>query len=320
MHSTQAIRHRAPRALALILTFALGLGLAACGDKDKGAGDEPTPTDVEGTTGTPLVFSAIPGEKATKLKEKFTAFGEYLSEELGVPVTYRAADSYGASVNMFAKGEIQFAWFGGLTGVQARAKVDGSKAIAQGKADPKYYTYFVAHKDSGITKSDDPGTLPGNLVGKSFTFGSERSTSGRLMPEHFLTSMSGKTVEALFGSKPGFSKAHDKTAKLVENGDYDLGAMSYKTYEKMIKDGELDPAKAVLVWKTPPYADYNFSVRGDLDTTHGAGFTEKLQKAILAFADKDVLENGFQREGFIPAKNEDFADVKALAQKLGFLD
>lgn len=295
--------------LILLALSLLVLPLAGCGDK--GGGEDAAKV---------LTFSAIPGEEDTKLTEKFTKFGDYLAKELGIEVKYRAATNYGASVRMFEKGEIQLAWFGGLTGVQARHKVDGARAIAQGAEDPNYFSYFIANADAGITPSEDRNVFPSGLEGKSFTFGSQRSTSGRLMPEHFIRTMAGKSPKELFGSDPQFSGKHNLTAKYVESGKVQVGALSYKTYDKMVKKGELDPAKAVVIWKTPFYADYNFTAHPKLEEMFGEGFIEKLQAAILAYDDKDVLDNGFQRSKLISAENEDFAKIKELAEQLGFLE
>ena len=290
----------------------------ACGDKQAsptgGSGDS-TATDKP-----VLRFSAIPGEEDAKLQEKFSKFGTYLSEKLGVPVEYRGAASYGASVRMFEKGEIQLAWFGGLTGVQAREKVKGARAIAQGAEDPNYFSYFIAHKDAGITPSESQDEFPAGLEGKTFTFGSERSTSGRLMPEYFIRSKTGKSPEELFGKPPQFSGKHPLTAKQVEAGTVQAGALSYKTYDKMVARGDIDPKVCQVIWKTPFYADYNFTAHPALEETYGAGFTDKLQKAILAYDDKDVLEEGFQRSKLISAKNEHFETIRKLAAELGFLD
>ncbi len=292
---------------SFFLLTVLALAVSACGSEDPAG--EPT-----------LRFSAIPGEKATKLKEKFTAFGEWLSKELGVPVEYVASDDYGASVNMFEKGEIQFAWFGGLTGVQARQKVAGAHAIAAGAEDPEYYSYFVAHKDAGVTPSTDQSKLPEGLAGKTFTFGSRKSTSGRLMPEFFIRKFTGKSPEEFFGNRPLFSDGHPKTAENVQAGSVQVGALSYRTYDRMVKDGEIDKDVCIVVWETPHYADYNFTAHPALEKMFGPGFTEKLKAAILRYDDQDVLDNGFQRSKFIEAKDSDFDKIKQTAADLGFLD
>ena len=88
-----------------------------------------------------LRFSAIPDQDETRLREKFQPVAEYLSAELGVPVEYVHATEYADSVELFKNGDVQLAWFGGLTGVQARHAVPGARAIVQGEEDPDFYSY-----------------------------------------------------------------------------------------------------------------------------------------------------------------------------------
>src|SRR5712692_44453 len=79
-----------------------------------------------------LVFTAIPDENETRLVERFTQYAKYFESKLGVAVKYLPVKSYPAAVTAFTNNQVQFAWFGGLTGVQARLAVPGSQAIAQG--------------------------------------------------------------------------------------------------------------------------------------------------------------------------------------------
>jgi len=148
--------------------------LAACGDPSAGTAER------ESASQQVLRFTAIPDQNTTELQEKFKPFAEYLTSQLGIRVEYVPARDYQASVEMFINGDVGLAWFGGLTGVQARSKVPGARAIAQGDVDPKYYSYFIAHRDTGLKRSDE---FPMGIGKYSFTFGSEQSTSGRLMPE-----------------------------------------------------------------------------------------------------------------------------------------
>ena len=100
-----------------------------------------------------LRFSAIPDENTTEQSAKFKKFAGYLSRTLGVNAEFVPAADYGASVDKFVNGEIHLAWFGGLTGVQARAEVNGARAIAQGIEDPDYISYFIANADTGLELS-----------------------------------------------------------------------------------------------------------------------------------------------------------------------
>jgi phosphonate transport system substrate-binding protein len=259
-----------------------------------------------------LRFTAIPDQNTTLLKTKFDPIAAHLSEVLGVPVQYVPAMDYSASVEMFRNGDIQLAWFGGLTGVQARAAVHGARAIAQGAEDPQYKSYFIAHTSTGLEWSAE---FPSAIKDLSFTFGSEASTSGRLMPEFFIREHSGGDLASFFSTQPGFSGAHDKTAKLVESGAVDAGVLSYKTFDSLVESGKIDPAKAKIIWETPPYADYNFTAHPSLEATYGAGFTDKLQGALIGMTRPDLLQ-AFPRSAIIKAQNTDFERIETIAKNL----
>lgn len=288
----------------------LGLILAvtpSCGD--------PAP-EAAGDGSAVLRFSAIPDENTTELEQKFGRVAEYLSSELGIEVEYVPTSSYGASVQAFKNGDVHLAWFGGLTGVQARAAVEGSRAIAQGKVDPAYKSYFIANVNSGLEPSDD---FPMGIADKKFTFGSDRSTSGRLMPEYFIREFTGKSPAEFLGGEMQFSGGHDKTAELVEAGTYDAGVLSYKTYDGMVADGEIDPEVCRIIWTTPTYPDYNWTAHPDIDKVFGEGTIERVQTALVEMSEPELLNAVRRSEGLIPATNSDFERVAELAEQLGFL-
>ena len=133
--------------------------------------------------GADFTFTAIPDQDTTRLQERFGKIADYLSEELGITVKYIPVKSYSASVQAFKNNEVQLAWFGGLSGVQARMAVPNSVAIAQGAEDPDFISYFIANTSTGLAFSEK---FPKAIADKTFTFGSKGSTSGRLMPEHFI--------------------------------------------------------------------------------------------------------------------------------------
>ena len=263
-----------------------------------------------------LAFTAIPDQNTTELREKFEPLAHYLAERLGVAVVYQPTSSYAASVESFRNGDVQLAWFGGLTGVQARAAVPGARAIAQGVVDPTYKSYFIAHASTGLEPSED---FPLGLEGKTFTFGSESSTSGRLMPEHFVREFTGSSPQEFFGAPNSYSGSHDKTAELVEAGTFQAGAINYKTYDDMVAEGRIDPEVCRVIWVSPGYADYNWTARPELDEDYGEGFTERLQRALVELEDPELLAAVSRPEGLIPATNGDFEAIAELARELDFL-
>lgn len=259
-----------------------------------------------------LNFTAIPDQNSTELSEKFQPLADYLNKKLGVKAKYIPSRDYQASVEMFKNGDIDLAWFGGLTGVQARRAVVGSRAIAQGASDPEYYSYFIAHKDTGLTRSD---SFPSEIANYSFTFGSESSTSGRLMPEYFIRNNTSMSPDKFFKKGVGFSGSHDKTVELVESGQYQVGVVNYKVYEKRVEAGDTDPETVRVIWKTPFYADYNWTAHPQLESKFSSGFINKLQNALTSLDNPQILQ-AVLRDKIIPAKNKDFEGIEKVALEL----
>lgn len=264
-------------------------------------------------------FTAIPDEDESRLVERFDKVADYLEEKLGVDVEYVPVKSYSAAVSAFRNDQIQMAWFGGLTGVQARQLVPGSQAIAQGVEDAAFRSYFIARRDLKLAGDAQTPleTLPESVEGHSFTFGAKTSTSGRLMPEYYLREQFDDAPEKVF-SRVGFSGDHSRTIALVAAGTYDVGAVNYAVWEAAVKDGKVDPAKVQVLWETPAYPDYQWTVRGDADSHYGTDFTQHLTQALLDMKDPDLLES-FPRSGFIPASNDDYAPIKTVGEQLGLL-
>ena len=266
-----------------------------------------------GTNEVVLKFSSIPDHGAKLLRAKYSKFAEHLSGELGVKVEYVPSADYQATVAMFVNQEIGFGWFGGVTGVQAREKVKGANAVAMGKKDKEFVSYFIVPKGSPI----QPGpTFPMAAKGKRFTFGAKQSTSGRVMPEFFIRLATGQAPEEFF-TEVNFSPKHDQTIALVKNGSFDIGVVNFITYDKMVADGSLKREDCPIVWITPNYQDYQFTVRPDLDEEFGSGFTARLTKTLLAM-DAEMAD-AFAREKMIPAKNEDFQDILEIVKTVGLL-
>ncbi|WP_457807597.1 putative selenate ABC transporter substrate-binding protein [Kushneria sp. EE4] len=260
-------------------------------------------------------FTAIPDEDESRLVERFDKVADYLSKKTGLDVEYVPVKSYAAAVSAFRNDQVQLAWFGGLTGVQARQFVPGSQAIAQGKEDAEFETYFIANADTGLEA--DQSELPDALEGKTFTFGAKTSTSGRLMPDYYLRERFDKAPEDIF-SRVGYSGDHTRTMALVESGAFDVGALNYTVWDAAVADGRVDTDKVHVIWATPSYPDYQWTIRGDVDEHYGDDATAHVRQALLDMTDPDLLSS-FPREGFIPASNEDYAPIEQVGQELGLL-
>lgn len=262
-----------------------------------------------------LVFTAIPDEDETRLVERFSQYAKYFESKLGVPVKYLPVKSYPAAVTAFTNNQVQFAWFGGLTGVQARLAVPGSQALAQGAEDLEFKSYIIAHASTGLKLAKE---FPKGVEGKTFTFGARASTSGRLFPEHFIRQALGKEPDKIF-SRVGYSGDHSRTIQLVQSGAYQVGVLNHLVWDQEVKSGKVDPKTVSVIWETPTYPDYHWVARGDIDKAFGAGFTSRLQASILGVDDPKLLAI-FDRKKFIPAKNGDYKVIEEVGKLTGLIN
>ena len=264
-------------------------------------------------------MGAIPDQNPERLNRLYGALADELSERLNVRVRYLPVSNYPAAVSAFRTGGLDLVWFGGLTGVQARLQTPGAQVLAQRDIDARFRSVFIANTSSGLKPISSINELTG-LRGKRFSFGSESSTSGRLMPQHFLA-QAGVTPAQFSGGRAGFSGSHDATIAVVQSGAYEVGALNEQVWTSALKEGRVNTDKVTVIWRTPEYVDYHWVVRPNLDQRFGTGFTTRLQKAILAIQpttprQTTILEL-FAAKRFVPAQASQYKPIETVGRELG---
>jgi phosphonate transport system substrate-binding protein len=257
-----------------------------------------------------LRVSAIPDESPTELLRKFQPLGAYLEKEVGMKVVWTPVNDYPAVVEGLAAGKIDLAWLGGFTFVQVRLRTGTATPIAQRVEDEKFTSKFIVPLDSTAKTLQD-------LKGKTFAFGSPSSTSGSLMPRYFLLK-EGINPEKDF-SRVAYSGAHDATVAFVASGRAEAGVLNASVWDKLVEKGDPNAKAVKVIATTPPYYDYNWTVRGDLDPA----IVKKLTEAFLKLdpgnpAQKEILD--LQRATkFIPTKPENYKSIEEAARSSGLL-
>ena len=229
-----------------------------------------------------LKVGAIPDQNPERLNRLYGQLADELSDRLKVKVRYVPVSNYPAAVSAFRTGGMDLVWFGGLTGVQARLQTPGAQVLAQRDIDARFRSVFIANTSSGLQPISSINGLT-SLRGKRFSFGSESSTSGRLMPQHFLA-QAGVTPSQFSGGRAGFSGSHDATIAVVQSGAYEVGALNEQVWTSAVKDGRVNSEKVRVIWRTPEYVDYHWVVRPNLDQRFGMGFTTRLTLAGMGLA------------------------------------
>lgn len=262
------------------------------------------------TAAQSLKVSAIPDEAPTELQRKFAPLGTYLGKEIGMKVEFIPVTDYAAVVEGLASNKLDLAWLGGFTFVQARLRTGNAIPIAQREEDKVFTSKFIANAASGINGLAD-------LKGKTFSFGSVSSTSGHLMPRYFLLQQ--KLNPEKDFKRVAFSGAHDATALQVESGKVDAGVLNASVWERLVEGKKVDTAKVKVIWTTPPYFDYNWTVRGNLDPA----LVKKLTDAFLKLDPKvklhrDILD--LQRATrFVATSPENYKGIEQAARAAGLL-
>ena len=266
-----------------------------------------------------LFIGAIPDQNPERLNRLYRLLCEELNKELDVPVRYIPVTNYPAAVSGFRTGSLDLVWFGGLTGVQARLQKPGAQVLAQRDIDLHFQSVFIANLTSQIPilKSQNELTL---LKDRRFTFGSESSTSGRLMPQHFLQQV-GVSINDFKGGYPGFSGSHDATLALVQSGSYEAGVLNKQVWETRLRRKKVEGSKVRIIWETPSYPDYHWLAQPDLDNRFGTGFTRKLQNFLLGLKKQSKTQsrilNLFGANRFIPAYDYQYKDIELIGRQLG---
>ena len=257
-----------------------------------------------------LRVTAIPDESPTELARKAAPLVKYLEQKLGMKVEFTPVSDYAAAVEALANKQVELAWYGGFTFVQANIR-SGGKALplVQREEDEKFRSVFIT-SDPTIQKLTD-------LKGKDVSFGSQSSTSGHLMPRSFLL-QAGLDPDKDF-KRVAFSGAHDATIAAVASGKVQAGALNISVWDKFVADKKVDPAKVRVFFTTPGYYDYNWTVHADMP----AALREKLSAAMLALSQstpegKEILD--LQRATrFIPTKVDNYKGIEAAARSAGLL-
>jgi len=255
-------------------------------------------------------ITAIPDESPTELARKAAPLVAYLSQKLDMKVEFTPVSDYAAAVETLVNKQVDMAWFGGFTFVQASVR-SGGKAVplVQREEDAQFKSVF-------ITAQPDIKALA-DLKGKTLSFGSASSTSGHLMPRNYL--LEAKINPDTDLKRVAFSGAHDATIAAVAAGKVDAGALNVSVWDKFVADKKVDTTKVRVFYTTPAYFDYNWTVHADMPQA----LKDKITRAFLDLNSstpegKAVLE--LQRASrFIPTQATNYKGIEAAARSAGLL-
>ena len=258
-----------------------------------------------------LRVTTIPEEAATEQVRKFTPIADYLGKRLGMKVEFTPVSDYPAAVEALVNRKVDLAWLGGFTYVQANIRSGGKIVpIAQREEDTKFQSVFIAKTDSGIRSLKD-------LKGRQISFGSQSSTSGHLMPRHFLLE-AGLNPEKDF-RRIAYSGAHDATIASVVSGKVDAAALDITVWRKFVAEHKVDTKAVDVFHTTPGFYNYNWSVH----TAMPEDLRKRIQDALLALdpatpEGKEILQLN-RATRYIPTAPENYKGIEAAGRSAGLI-
>jgi len=264
-------------------------------------------------TYTPKVLriGLLPDESEASIRARVSPLLDYLSDETDLDVELILPESYDALVRGVANDEMDLAYFGGLTFVQSHNLHDVEPLVMR-DVDTYFTSYFFTHHDAD-------GSDIKAFQNKAISFGSRLSTSGHLMPRHFLDSEH-KIYPEDFFSEVHYSGAHDKTVYWVRDKKVDLGVANSEIIRRMKADGRLNENDIRIIWVSPPYHDYVWGVNQRLDLQ----LKRQLRDAFLgldsARSEHEIILGKLGAGSFLPAGVEDYDNLYAIAKKLNLLE
>ena len=249
----------------------------------------------------------IPDAGATQVSiQEKVPLKAYLTKAMGREVNLVIPTSYNATVEALGNGSLDFAYLGGRSYLKAHQKYD-VVPLVQRSVDLQFHSVFLVPTGSPAQSLKD-------LKGKRFAYGDINSTSGHLIP---YMEMRQAGLEPDTDLQFRYSGSHPATAKAVESGAADAGALDESVYSAMIADGKLDKNKVRVLYTSKPFVDYVWVARKDVAPADRERFIRAFT-SLKEGQDSQVLQV-LRGKDFVRANNEAYSALRLIAQQLKML-
>jgi len=285
-----------------LVIVALVLFLAGCGGGSGGGGGGSASGD------EPLQVGLIPNENPEEVEAQYQPLEDYLKKELGREVELSVPTTYNGVVEAMVSGELDLAYFGGLTYVQARQRADVHPLFTEvnpSTGTTKYRSVIIVPADSDIEKVED-------LEGEDFAFGSVSSTSGSLYPSIMLD-QAGLDYRTDLGEVV-YTGGHDTTAQAVANGRVAAGGLEDRILYGLQEEGIIEKSEVRVVGESDPIEGYPWVVRDALSDKDDQDLTD----AFLGIEDPELLDL-LRAEDYQKVQAGDYDYVEEQARKLDLI-
>lgn len=252
-----------------------------------------------------LKFGVYTSDKPTTMVKMFrpvlNALEAKLTEKLGEPtrISLQVAATYDQGIDDLVAGRVNFARMGPASYVVSKDRNPDLQLLAMEskKGSKTFYGIISVHQQSPIQEI-------GDLKGRTFAFGDERSTIGRYLSQLVLTQNEIHADDLLSYEYLG---RHDRVGAAVGAGQFDAGALKESTFKKLKAKGVKIRELSRFPNVTKPWiASDNMSKE----------ILTALREVLLDLKDPAALK-AIKKDGFLPAEDSDYALIRESIQKNG---
>jgi len=261
-----------------------------------------------------LDFGIISTESQDNLKPKWEPFLAAMEEGIGRPVNGFFATDYAGVIEAMGAGQIQLAWYGGKSYIEA-AKRSDAEAFAQTVNEDGtkgYYSHLITNKENPILSDIDVDAGNGdqyvveNTDSLTFAFNDPNSTSGYLVPSYYVFASNEVNPEQAF-SELVFAGSHEATAQAIANNQVDVATNNSESMA-VLQEGDPEAFEQVqIIWTSPVIPSDPLAYRNDLPDC----LKEEIKDFFYNYDDPEVL-GALDWQGFDEADDTTWNTVREL--------
>ena len=253
-----------------------------------------------------LILAVLPFLSAKEIVQKFTPLAEYLSTQMGMKVSIKVGGSFQEHINFIGQDKVDIAYMGptpyvhlvdkfGKKPLLARLEVNGSA---------QFCSYIFTRKDGDVK------TL-GDLKGKSFAYGSRKSTMSFVLP-HYTLMQAGIVDDG--HEEHAFLKTHSNVALGVLAGDFAAGAIKPSVFK------EFEPLGLKVIAESERISEHLFVTRSDLPDQQ----VQKLRKIFLSIIDSEeglaaLKSINAQATAMVSVQDSDYDNLRKIMETIDAL-
>lgn len=248
----------------------------------------------------------------------FPAIKEHFQRR-GLDLNWVLYSNWDALVDAFVNKEIDLAWNGPLAYVKIKRRLsDPCQVVAMRDVDVNLVTHFITQPKSEILTVED-------LKGKRFALARRSSVEAGLLAYHYLKQVGIDPSQDLEicsfydDRQPSSLPDQRDVVQRVQKGEYDAGAVSRTTLERMELEGSLPRESIRIFWSSPGYSHCCFTAQSDIDNALGHQITQ----AFVSMDYGDPLgKTAMDAEGcraFLPGITEGWETLEKVAAEEGLV-